>query len=233
MIELRCLAREGEAKIPRWAVSLGAERLATTQLPAGFTSGFQLEVPLMDTTLYLDYVAARFRKARGGMRTGVRFDALEDVERNHPIIVNCAGIGAQTLVPDPELEPHRGQVVIVPGTPQTYAVVCNDAPLMYAIPRAGDCVFGGRNDVSADRNPEPATSAQIVAECSRALHIEPPRIIGERVGLRPYRRAGVCLRADRLSDGLRVIHNCGHGGSGFTLSWGCAREVLAFARETH
>jgi inosose dehydratase len=70
----------------------------------------------------------------------------------------------------------------------------------------------------------------IVAECSRVLEIEPPEVLGERVGLRPFRRAGVCLRADRLRDGRRVIHNYGHGGSGFTLSWGCAEAVFDVAK---
>jgi D-amino-acid oxidase len=36
----------------------------------------------------------------------------------------------------------------------------------------------------------------------------------------------VRLCAHRLRDGRSVIHNYGHGGSGFTLSWGCAQEVL-------
>jgi D-amino-acid oxidase len=39
----------------------------------------------------------------------------------------------------------------------------------------------------------------------------------------------VRLERDQLPDGRTVIHNYGHGGAGFTLSWGCAREVLDFA----
>ena len=31
-----------------------------------------------------------------------------------------------------------------------------------------------------------------------------------------------------LDDKL-LVHNYGHGGSGFTLSWGCARDVLNLA----
>ena len=152
------------------------------------------------------------------------------MEHDCTLLVNCTGVGAKTLVPDPEVEPHRGQVVIVPKMPHDYAMVCDDPPLMYAIPRANDCVFGGTNDQSEDRKPDPAQTASIIAECSRVLEIEPPKILAERVGLRPFRHAGVCLRAEQLLDGRRVIHNYGHGGSGFTLSWGCARAVLALAR---
>ncbi|HET9802431.1 MAG TPA: FAD-dependent oxidoreductase, partial [Candidatus Acidoferrum sp.] len=74
-----------------------------------------------------------------------------------------------------------------------------------------------------------ATTSRIVAECSRVLNIEQPRVIAERVGLRPFRRSGVRLERDQLPDGRRVIHNYGQGGAGFTLSWGCAREVLDIA----
>jgi D-amino-acid oxidase len=232
MLELRSFSRAGELKIPAWAISLGARRLSPSLTPSCFTSGFTLDVPLTDTTLYLDYLAERFRHARGEIHVGVRLDQLEEVNRDYPLLVNCTGVGARTLLPDPEVEPHRGQVVIVPKTPQSHAVVCDGPPLMYAIPRANDCVFGGTNELSADRNADPATTARIIAECSRVLNIEPPKVLGERVGLRPFRRSGICLRADQLRDGRPVIHNYGHGGSGFTVSWGCAHAVLVLARTT-
>ena len=97
---------------------------------------------------------------------------------------------------------------------------------MYAIPRANDCVFGGTNELSNERAADPAATARIVAECSRILHIDRPKVIAERVGLRPFRKSGVRLERVRMRDGRTVIHNYGHGGAGFTLSWGCARKAL-------
>jgi D-amino-acid oxidase len=49
--------------------------------------------------------------------------------------------------------------------------------------------------------------------------------------LRPSRRSGVRVGAEKLPDGRSVIHNYGHGGAGFTLSWGCAQTVFELARK--
>jgi len=231
MMELRQFVRTGEIEVPPWAISLGAKLIEARAIPRCFTSGFTLDVPLTDTTIYLDYLAARFRRAGGEIQSDLRFDKLEDVNAEYSIVINCTGVGARTLLPDPDVEPHRGQVVIVEKTAPACAIVCDGPPLMYSIPREVDCVFGGTNELSSNREPDPSTTAAIVAECSRVLEISPPRILGERVGLRPFRRTGVCLRSDRLRDGRGVIHNYGHGGSGFTLSWGCAQAVLALAQE--
>jgi D-amino-acid oxidase len=229
MIEQRAFARAGQIEIPEWAIPLGARPLPAAELPGIFTSGYTLEVPLTDTTLYLPYLTRRFCGVGGEIRGGIHLENLTEAPSEFRVVVNCAGVGAGGLVPDPEVEPHRGQVALVAGVPHKHAVVCDEPPLMYAIPRADDCVFGGTNDISANREPDPATTAQILAECSRALDIAQPTLLRERVGLRPYRRSGVCLRADRLPDGRQVIHDYGHGGSGFTLSWGCARAALALS----
>jgi D-amino-acid oxidase len=218
MIELRQIVGGGEAAIPDWARSLGA---------CAIGDGFSVQVPLTDTTIYLPYLMARFQAAQGKVRAPISLRRLDDVDAVFDLVVNCAGFGARGLTDDRELEPHRGQVALVPRLELDYAVVRDDAPLMYIIPRANDCLFGGTNELSDAREPDRATTAQIVEECSRVLAIDPPSVTEVRVGIRPFRRAGVRLERGSLGDGRPVIHNYGHGGSGFTLSWGCAGEVIA------
>jgi D-amino-acid oxidase len=240
IIELRQFSRTGDIEIPDWAVPLGGRLLssvATGLRPVqdraqrggySFESSFSLGVPLMDTTIYLDYLAMRFRNAGGSINAKTRLEQLEEVDREFDLVINCAGIGARELSYDRDLEPHRGQVAIVPRIGGlTCAIVSDDAPLVYAIPRTNDCVFGGTNDVSENLAADPATTSQIVAECCRVLNIDKPRVLAERVGLRPFRKSGVRLEREQLRDGRTVIHNYGHGGAGFTLSWGCAEEVFS------
>ena len=222
MIELRQFSRGAELPIPPWAEAFNPRSRAGTE--------FVMTVPLSDSSVYLDYLHQRLIAAGGTLTTGVRFAKPEDLDPSFGVIINCAGIGARTLVRDPDLEPHRGQVVLVEKLALPGAVVSDDPPLMYAIPRANDCVFGGTNEISDDLVADPATTAAIMSECCAVLKVAPPRIIATRVGLRPYRKSGVRVEPDRTADGRALIHNYGHGGAGFTLSWGCARSVLDLVR---
>ena len=249
IIELRQFSRTGESQIPNWAVPLGGRALDASAVtpglypvpdraqrdscssvtPLAFKGGFAITVPLMDTTIYLNYLEERLIKAGGSITANLHFERLDDVSREFDLVINCSGIGARNLVHDVDLEPHRGQVAIVPKLDISCAIVCDDPPLMYAIPRANDCVFGGTNELSENLDVDPTVTSRIIAECSRVLNIDDPKVLAARVGLRPFRKSGVCIRADRLSDGRTVIHNYGHGGAGFTLSWGCAENVFQIA----
>lgn len=229
IVELRLFARAGELAIPEWACSLGARRLRVIEVTSpSFTSGYAVRVPVLDTTIYLHYLAQRARNA-GAEFAEVEFGSLDEIGNAYDVVVNCSGAGAKRLVPDRDVEPHRGQVAIIasPGLP--YAVVCDDPPLMYAIPRRADCVLGGTNTISENIEPVADDTLRIVGEAARVLGIAAPAVRAERVGLRPFRRSGIRLEAEPLRDGRPLIHNYGHGGSGFTLSWGCAAAVVALA----
>ena len=54
------------------------------------------------------------------------------------------------------------------------------------------------------------------------------RVIRTTIGLRPHRPSGFVLRAEML-DAKTLIHNFGHGGSGMSLSWGCASVATDLA----
>jgi D-amino-acid oxidase len=56
------------------------------------------------------------------------------------------------------------------------------------------------------------------------------RIFRITVCLRPFRAAGPRLDVERIADKL-IVHNYGHGGSGWSLSWGSADVVVRKAIE--
>jgi len=171
-----------------------------------------LRVPLMDTTRYLPYLRARFRGTIE-QREVRSFDELADFD----VVVNCTGFGARELCHDDELTPGYGVAVIVDRPPIAYAVVHPDDPLMYVIPRTDDCVLGGYDSAVP---PGDAEVDAIVERCRATVPQLSGTVRGVRRGIRPV-RAHV-----RLEREGRVIHNYGHGGAGFTLSWGCAAAVL-------
>jgi glycine/D-amino acid oxidase-like deaminating enzyme len=62
------------------------------------------------------------------------------------------------------------------------------------------------------------------------IRAEVDRIFRITVCLRPFRPAGPRLDVERVGDKI-VVHNYGHGGSGWSLSWGSADVVVRKALE--
>jgi D-amino-acid oxidase len=230
MIEFRVVSHEvAAAESPGWAADCAPHPLTGSELPGRYRSGYAITVPLMDTGVYLNYLATRFTNAGG-----VIFDAMEplaaltEVPHGYDLIVNCTGIGARALVDDRQVEPHRGQTVLIDRPALDWAIVC-ESELMYVVPRTTDCVLGGTSRVSDDVRASDADTDTIRRACATVLDVEAMPQRGVMVGLRPYRHGGIRLEPGTLTDGRTVIHHYGHGGSGFTESWGCAEEVVQLA----
>lgn len=62
------------------------------------------------------------------------------------------------------------------------------------------------------------------------IRARPERLFDLTVCLRPFRAAGPRLDAEQVGDAL-VVHNYGHGGSGWSLSWGSAEIAVRQAME--
>ena len=78
--------------------------------------------------------------------------------------------------------------------------------------------FGG----CATRPPRTATAAPRPPRARvrlTPLRVAPELIIRTTVGLRPHRPHGFVLKSEKLGDKL-LVHNYGHGGAGWSLSWG-------------
>ncbi|MCL4869549.1 MAG: FAD-binding oxidoreductase [Anaerolineae bacterium] len=218
---------------PWWQAAVPEYRhLAAAELPPGYAAGYELTVPLMETPIYLGYLQERFR-AGGGQIEQQEVKELKEWARPQTIIINCTGLGARELVNDNQLYPIRGQIsrVITPGFIPTILDEHNLAGLTYIIPRRDGVIIGGTAQ-EKDARPQPDEhDSQGIWQ--RAVQLVPQLAFGEiaeqRVGLRPG-RAAVRLEQQWLTPECPIIHNYGHGGAGFTLSWGCAYELLTLCQ---
>ncbi|MGW1808337.1 FAD-dependent oxidoreductase [Streptomyces sp. NPDC002078] len=192
--------------------------------------GLAARLPVIDMPVHLAWLRERLAKAGGGVEAREVTDLSAVPAR---VVVNCTGLGARSLVPDPAVRPVRGQLVVVenPGiTTWLTSVDHSSAASTYVIPQPGGLLLGGtaeEDDWSLD--PDPATAAAIVARCAAVRpEIAQARVLDHRVGLRPARDA-VRLERQPLPDGRLLVHNYGHGGAGITVAWGCAREAAGLA----
>lgn len=212
-----------------WEGQPFVRRLRADELPPGYATGLEIDGYMIEPPIYLPWLTDRLRSLGGEIRI-LDVERLEQVDGD--VVVNCSGLGASVLAGDDSLHPIRGQVVAVvnPGIRDGIADESDPARVAYVYPRSEEVVLGGLRQVgSTDATPDAAVTERILADCSRL----DPRVAGlesidVRVGLRPG-RSSVRVEADRDDDGRPVVHNYGHGGAGYILSWGAALEAVELA----
>ena len=230
MVELTMLYPEPLREEPWWLAAVPGGRVRasrTDELPDGYGDGRAVQVPCIEAPAYLGWLERRVRDLGGILERG-SVESLDELAGD--ALVNCAGVDAR----DPEVQPVRGQVVYVRSDAPLRFMVDEEGPnaLAYVLPRPDVVVLGGTaEEGDHELTPREATTQDILARTRRLQPaLEHATLVGAAAGLRPG-RPSVRLEADRLSDGRALIHDYGHGGSGFTLSWGCADEVAALVLE--
>jgi D-amino-acid oxidase len=190
--------------------------------PVGYRDAWEFVAPVIEMPVYLPWLQERLAAA-GGTLTRMAISALPD---RAPVVVNAAGLAGGALTGDHSMRPVRGQVVVVEQFGLERWWLDAAAPT-YVVPRTDDIVVGGTNEEDSwDRTPDDATAADILARATSLVpDLAGAKVLRHRVGLRPARPS---VRVEEeLRGSQRIVHCYGHGGSGVTLSWACADEVLA------
>ncbi|MFG3322238.1 FAD-dependent oxidoreductase [Streptomyces sp. NPDC048171] len=212
-----------------WAAArLPGLRAARAEEYAG--PGLWARLPLIDMSTHLPWLRERLVAAGGVVE---RRPVASLAEADAPVVVNCTGLGARELVPDPAVRPVRGQLVVVENPGIHTWLVSADADsgeTTYFMPQPGRLLLGGTAEEDAwSTDPDPRIAEAIVRRCAALRpEIAAARVLGHLVGLRPARDA-VRLERETLPDGRLLVHNYGHGGAGVTVAWGCAQEAAGLA----
>jgi D-amino-acid oxidase len=229
LVTLFDLYDQAVAENPWWAASLPPNSLRKAEpgeLPPGYIDGFVLQAPLIETDKYLNFLMDRFW-SHGGVIRQKEITSLVNLDL--PVVINCTGLGARQLAQDTEVFPISGHMAVVK---EKRPIRCffdehGKNALAYVFPRPDVCKLGG-TAVENDWNETPDTNTiqSIIARCQ---DMEPAlsdaEVIGAYVGHRPGRRE-IRFEKETIGSGHFILHNYGHGGSGYTVSWGCAIELV-------
>jgi D-amino-acid oxidase len=214
----------------------------------GLVDAYTHLAPMVDTDVYLEWLRAEAERA-GCVLRNERISGSLAAQEVHLLgrfgaafIVNCAGLGARELTGE-SMFPLRGALVRLvndgrqfPRIEKAYCVSFDEEmrqrDIVFIVPRGENTVVLGalveedewNTEINLE-NYEPVR--EMFDRCREFLPMlaaaEPDEREPVRVGLRPCRPRNV--RVEREPD-RRIVHNYGHGGSGVTLSWGCAAEVV-------
>lgn len=191
------------------------------ELQPGVANGYEIIVPLIETQLFLPWLMQQLKQAGVAFISEKIFD-LYGLSNRYDVTVNCTAMGARELCKDEQVIPVRGQVGLISPGGDFPIYLDNEKPL-YIVPRKDAIIIGGTYEMNEEHAiTEPATIDRLLKNAYEVYpELAQHQVIGSWAGLRPYRKE---VRVERET-GTKIIHNYGHGGSGFTIAFGCAETV--------
>jgi len=215
---------------PVWKSTVDNFERITKDLPSDYVECFSFLTQIIEMPIYLKWLMNRYKLLGGQVEKG-KIDDLSKISGAYSIVVNCTGLSSGELCNDSEVYPVRGQIIRIKPLLGEMHLDQQIPTLAYIVPRSNDMVLGGvAQEGNWSLEPTDEDRDFILEKCSSIIpNLKNAEIIEDIVGLRPG-RSEVRLEKEQIS-GQTIIHNYGHGGSGVTLSWGCAEEVVELANE--
>ncbi|KAL0569615.1 hypothetical protein V5O48_012341 [Marasmius crinis-equi] len=167
-------------------------------------------------------------------------------------IINCTGIASAETAGDDSCYPIRGGLIRLVNDgvkmPKVEAALTISADvgrqneIVFIVPRNDNTLLLGGftepNEWSLDLNLESPVIKRMKERCEAFLpslktaQIDPDYPVAQ--GLRPFRQRNIRVERELRSLGdtpSRIVHSYGHGGAGWSLSFGCAGDVLGLVKD--
>ncbi|KAF7587546.1 hypothetical protein BBP40_007057 [Aspergillus hancockii] len=211
------------------------------------TCAYEHAAPIIDTDAAMIFLM-RLVQSKGAVletRTingDLRLQEQELLDEYHAnIIINVSGIGSRELATDSQMYPVRGAVKKIKrpaGYPADKAFLLpaqmnpdgSVSRTVFVVPRNDETLVIGsiiqRNNWQLNLrldSPEVQAMWERATEFLPVLKDTDPDSESLAQGLRPFSHLNVRVSADSRVKPCRIVHNYGHGGSGWTLAVGCAR----------
>ncbi|KAJ5034877.1 uncharacterized protein L3040_008145 [Drepanopeziza brunnea f. sp. 'multigermtubi'] len=239
---------QGVRRNPGLAEELGVESRC------GAVDAYELTVPAIDTDQSMAWLMQLVQRKGARLVTEcIAGDLLHQekslLARFHAhAIINASGLASRELAADPTCYPLRGALLRFINDGQDFPKIDTamsiaadaslDNEIVFLVPRSHNIlVVGGiaqPGEEELDLTLDSPAIRRMEARCKSFLpclknaRLDPEYPLAQ--GLRPGRDKNIRVERENRQHGAeqsRIFHSYGHGGSGWSLSFGCAEEVAA------
>lgn len=219
----------------------------------GAVDAYEHLAPVIDTDVAMPWLMGLVRAKGARVRNGTVLTDLLHIEdgildlHQASLLINASGLASSKLAADPTVYPLRGALLHLQNDGSSFPQIASalsisadasdDGSIVFLVPRNDNVlVVGGiaqPNIYDTELTPDDSIIKRMRKRCNEFLPgLKNAKLVEEyplAQGLRPARRDNVRVEREmrKKPDGVRskIVHNYGHGGSGWSLSFGCAADV--------
>ena len=225
----------------------------------GAVDAYEHLAPIIDTDQCMGWLMELVRaKGAAFVTETIHGDLLDQEERlrrrfHADVIVNATGLAGAELAGDASCYPIRGGLIRVindgsdfPKVESALTISADAAhsahEIVFLVPRNDNILLIGgiaeSHEWNLDLNLDSPIIKRMRARCEAFLpalknaRLDPEYPLAQ--GLRPFRSNNVRVERELRRLGRkpsRIVHSYGQGGAGWSLSFGCASDVLALVEE--
>ncbi|KAK8862027.1 nucleotide-binding domain-containing protein [Apiospora arundinis] len=222
----------------------------------GAVDAYEVIAPIIDTDKAMDWLMQLVEGKGANLVTETIGDDLLDIEPqllerfDADVIINCTGLQGQVLAGDDSVYPIRGGLirVINDGSdfPKVEAALTITADavhdsneIIFLVPRNDNILLIGGIAEPHKWDLDLTLDSPIIQRMRRRCEAFLPCLKNAKVdpdyplaqGLRPFRGNNVRVERELRNANSRIVHSYGQGGAGWSLSFGCAQDVVMLVDE--